>query len=115
MNKIKIMSKAIEVTNETFQKEVLESSIPTLVDFWAPWCQPCMMMSPVLDELAGELEGKIKICKVNTEVVENQGLAVKYQIQSIPNMKLFKNGEVVKDFIGLRQKESFKEELEAEL
>jgi len=109
------MSKTIEITSDNFQKEVIESEIPILIGFWAPWCQPCLMMAPILDELADELDGKIKIGKINTEIVENQNLAVQYQIQSIPNMKLFKQGEMVKDFVGLRQKESFKSELEAEL
>ncbi len=109
------MSKVIEVSNENFKEEVLNSEIPVLVDFWAPWCQPCLMMSPILDELAEDLTGKLKIVKVNTETGENQNLAMEYQIQSIPNMKLFKNGTVVKDYIGLRQKEVFKQELETEL
>lgn len=109
------MSKVIEVSSENFKEEVLNSEIPVLVDFWAPWCQPCLMMSPILDELAEDLTGKLKIVKVNTETGENQNLAMEYQIQSIPNMKLFKNGTVVKDYIGLRQKEVFKQELETEL
>ena len=109
------MSKVIEVSSENFKEEVLNSEIPVLVDFWAPWCQPCLMMSPILDELAEDLTGKLKIVKVNTETGENQNLAMEYQIQSIPNMKLFKNGTVVKDYIGLRQKEVFKQELEIEL
>ena len=109
------MSKAIEVTSENFKAEVLDSKIPVLVDFWAPWCQPCLMMGPILDEIAEELDGKLKIVKINTEVSENNSLATEYQIQGIPNMKLFKNGAVTKDYIGLRQKEMFKQELETEL
>ena len=109
------MSKTIEVTNKNFQEEVLQSKIPVLVDFWAPWCQPCLMMAPVLDELSEELAGKLKIAKLNTEIFENQPLAVQYQIRSIPNMKLFKDGRVVKDFVGLRPKEVFRSELEAVL
>lgn len=109
------MSKIIELTNQNFEEEVLQSNNPVLVDFWAPWCQPCLMMAPILGELAEELDGKIKIGKVNTEITENQQLAIQYQIQSIPNMKLFKNGKAIKEFIGLREKETFKQELEAEL
>jgi len=105
------MSKTIEVTSENFRKEVLDSDVPVLVDFWAPWCQPCLMMAPALDALSEELEGKLKIGKMNTEVSENQVLAVTYQIQSIPNMKLFKDGKVIKEFIGLRPKESLRAEL----
>jgi len=105
------MSKTIEITAENFEDEVLKSKVPILVDFWAPWCQPCLMMAPALNELSEELEGKLKIGKLNTEVPANQMLAIKYQIQSIPNMKLFKDGEMIKTFIGLRPKESLKEEL----
>jgi len=105
------MSKTIEVTSENFEKEVLNSKIPVLVDFWAPWCQPCLMMAPALDELSEELKGKLKIGKMNTEIPENQVLAMQYQIQSIPNMKLFKDGKIIKEFIGLRPKESLKLEI----
>ena len=109
------MSKAIEVNQRNFKQEVLESKLPVLVDFWAPWCQPCLMMGPVLDELSEELSHKLKIAKLNTETPENQALAVEYQIQSIPNMKLFKDGKLVKEFIGLRAKEMLKSELESEI
>jgi len=105
------MSKTIEVTSENFEKEVLKSDVPILVDFWAPWCGPCLMMAPALDELSEELEGKMKVGKMNTEIPANQILAMQYQIQSIPNMKLFKDGKVIKEFIGLRPKESLKVEL----
>jgi len=102
------MSKALEVNNSNFQAEVLSSTVPVLVDFWAPWCMPCKMMAPILDELAGDMEGKAKIVKVNTEEAENQALAMQYQIQSIPNMKLFKEGKVIGEFIGMRNKEALK-------
>jgi len=101
----------IEITAENFEEEVLKSEIPILIDFWAPWCQPCIMMAPALNELSEEQEGKLKIGKIDVEKPENQILAVKYQIQSIPNMKLFKDGKVIKEFIGLRPKEALKEEL----
>ncbi len=106
------MAKAIDVNSQNFEQEVLKSPIPVLVDFWAPWCAPCLMMAPILDELASELEGKLKVAKVNTEEPDNQALAIQYQIQSIPNMKLFKDGQVVKEFIGSRPKSMFKTELE---
>lgn len=109
------MSKVIEVTNQNFKEEVLEADKPVLVDFWAPWCQPCLMMAPILDELSEEMADKLKIAKVNTELPENQQLAMEYQIQSIPNMKLFKRGEVIREFIGLRPKEVFQQELENKL
>ena len=98
--------------NDNFEAEVLNSPIPVLVDFWAPWCMPCRMMAPLLEELSEELKGKIKIVKVDTENSENQELAVKYQIQSIPNLKLFKGGQAVAEFIGLRNKESLLSDLE---
>jgi thioredoxin 1 len=109
------MSKVIELTKENFDREVLQSNIPVLVDFWAPWCQPCLMMAPALDELSEELDGRLKIGKLNMELSEHQSLAIQYQIQAIPNMKLFKGGKIIKEFIGLRQKASFKSELEVEL
>jgi len=109
------MSKVIELTDQNFDKEVLQSEIPVLVDFWAPWCQPCLMMSPILDELAKELDGRIKIAKINTEVPSHRQLAIQYEVRSIPNMKLFKEGKVIKEFIGLRPKQALKTELEREI
>ena len=106
------MSKALELSKGSFKTEVLESDLPVLVDFWAPWCVPCQMMAPILDELAGEMAGKIKVAKVDTEDGDNQDLAIEYQIQSIPNMKLFKGGRIIGEFIGMRNKESLKGEIE---
>lgn len=107
------MSKALGITKKDFAAEVLVSELPVLVDFWAPWCMPCQMMAPILDELAVEMAGKLKIVKVDTEDGSNQELAMEYQIQSIPNMKLFRNGKIIGEFIGLRNKESLKGEIEA--
>ena len=109
------MSEIIELTDKNFNEEVLQSDIPVLVDFWAPWCQPCLMMVPILDELAEELASKMKIAKLNTEISGNQQLAIQYEIRSIPNMKLFKDGKMIKEFIGLRPKQTLKTELEAEI
>lgn len=109
------MTKAIELTHHTFKDEVLNSEVPVLVDFWAPWCGPCRMMAPVLDETAEEFAGKLKVTKLDTNVSEHQTIAEEYGVQSIPNMKLFKNGKVVKDFVGFRPRPVLKTELEAEL
>lgn len=106
------MSNPINVLgSQNFEVEVIKSETPVLVDFWAPWCGPCQMMAPILESLAAKFDGKLKIVKVDTEEKDNQSLAINYQIQSIPNMKLFKNGEVIKDFIGFRPEALFTEEL----
>ena len=106
------MSNPINVTGqEEFKKEVLMSESPVLVDFWAPWCGPCQMMAPVLEELAKKFEGKLKVVKIDTDLPENQVLAMDYQISSIPNLKLFSAGKVLKDFIGFRPESTFSAEL----
>jgi len=110
--KIKKYVSPINVSGqENFASEVIKSELPVLVDFWAPWCGPCQMMAPILTELATKFEGKLKVVKVDTDLPENQQLAMDYQIQSIPNMKLFIKGELVKDFIGYRDESTFSEEL----
>ncbi|MDD5438402.1 MAG: thioredoxin [Patescibacteria group bacterium] len=106
------MSNLQEINAPDFQSEVLQSDKPVLVDFWAPWCGPCLMMAPVLEELSGSHADKLKIIKVNVEEQQNQALAMQYQIQSIPNMKLFKGGQVVHEFIGFKPKEALLNELE---
>lgn len=106
------MLNPINVNGEKdFKNEVLLSQSPVLVDFWAPWCGPCQMMAPVLEELAKKFEGKLKVVKIDTEQIENQNLAIQYNIQSIPNMKLFKAGAVIQDFVGFRPTTTFEEEL----
>ncbi len=105
------MSNVITATQQDFKKEVLDATVPVLVDFWASWCGPCRMMAPILDELSVSLATKLKIVKVDVEDPANLSLAQQYQIMSIPNMKLFKEGKVVHDFVGFRPKETFQTEL----
>lgn len=95
----------LNVTSENFESEVVNSGQPVLVDFWAEWCGPCRMVGPVIDELAEEYSGKVKIGKLN---VDQQGdLAMKFRVMSIPTIMLFKNGEVVEKVVGVRTKEEF--------
>ena len=93
----------MEITSENFEKEVLNSDVPVLVDFWASWCNPCKMMSPIVEEIAGEMEGKIKVFKLNVD--EERNLAIKYNIMSITAFLLFKDGKVEKQTIGMQSKE----------
>ncbi|MFQ5493022.1 MAG: thioredoxin [Candidatus Dojkabacteria bacterium] len=107
------MSKqASDLDGKDFEVEVLKSDKPVLVDFWADWCMPCRMMAPILDEIADELQEELKITKLDTQVSANQQIAFQYQVRSIPNMKLFKDGKVIGDFIGYRPKHVFIEELQ---
>jgi len=91
-------AKPLEVTDATFQQEVMQSDVPVLVDFWAVWCGPCRMVAPILEKLAGEYVGKIKIAKLNVD--ENPAVSQQYQIRSIPTMYVFKNGKVVDQVVG---------------
>lgn len=88
----------IQVTDATFEQEVLNSDVPVLLDFWAPWCGPCRMIAPILDELADEFAGKAKVVKVNVD--DNPETAAKFGIRSIPTLLVFKNGEVVATQVG---------------
>ncbi|MEZ6122273.1 MAG: thioredoxin [Planctomycetaceae bacterium] len=94
-----------EFTDSNFETEVLNSSEPVLVDFWAPWCGPCRMLMPTIEELASEFAGKVKIGKVNTD--ENQKTAAGYGITSIPTVMLFKNGEMIDKVVGAPGKAHF--------
>ena len=96
-------------TDKNFEQEVVKSDKPVLVDFWAPWCGPCQMMGPIIEELAKEFEGKVKIGKMNVD--ENPATAQKYDIMSIPSLKIFKDGKVIKEFTGVQAKETLKTEL----
>lgn len=98
-----IVSTPVKVTDSTFPQEVLESLIPVLVDFWAPWCGPCRMIAPVLEELSREYAGRIKIAKLNTD--ENQQTAAQFHIQGIPTLLFVKNGEVIDKVVGVTPKQ----------
>lgn len=99
----------MEFTDANFEQEVLKSDKPVLVDFWAPWCGPCQLMGPVIDELSKEVT-TAKIGKVNVD--ENAATASAYGIMSIPSLKVFKGGQVVKEFVGVQSKDKLKSELE---
>ncbi len=107
------MSKPVEVKDATFQSEVLESDVPVLVDFWAKWCGPCHMIAPVLEEIAQEKTGTLKIAKVNVD--ENGMSAQQNGVTSIPTMVLFKNGEPVERIVGAQPKERLLDQLNPHL
>src|SRR5690349_15758375 len=100
----------VTLTETNFAQEVLQSPTPVLVDFWAEWCGPCKMIAPVLDELASEYDGRVKIGKVNID--EFQSLASKHGIRAIPTLLIFKNGEVADQIVGLRSKRDLKANLD---
>ena len=100
------MGKYIELTKENF--DVTKEGV-TLVDFWAPWCGPCRMLAPVIEELAEEFDGRAKICKVNTDEV--QDLAVEFGIRSIPTLLFFKNGELVEQMVGAQSKQALADKI----
>lgn len=99
----------IAVTDKTFDTEVLKSAIPVLVDFWAVWCGPCQMQNPILEEVAKEFEGKVKVAKLNVD--DNPATASKYQVMSIPTLLIFKGGNVEKQMVGVQSRETLVEEL----
>jgi thioredoxin 1 len=92
------MSSAAPVTDASFEQDVLKSDVPVLVDFWAPWCGPCRMVAPIVDEIAKDFEGKLKVVKLNTD--ENPNIASQYGIRSIPTLMIFKGGEKVDTVVG---------------
>ncbi|MCH7974914.1 MAG: thioredoxin [Bacteroidetes bacterium] len=107
------MSKPMEFTDANFEKEVLKSDVPVLVDFWAPWCGPCKMIGPIIEELANDYAGKFKVGKVNTD--ENMQISTKYGIRSIPTLGIFLKGEMVDSIIGALPKKSIADKMEAHL
>ena len=96
-----------KVNDANFKQEVLESELPSLVDFWAGWCAPCLMVAPVVEEIAKEYKGKLKVCKLNVDEAPNT--AASYKIMSIPTLAIFKDGKVVDKIIGVRSKSELEE------
>ncbi|BDI14378.1 thioredoxin [Nostoc cf. commune SO-36] len=110
MAKVLGMSTAAQVTDSSFKQEVLDSKVPVLVDFWAPWCGPCRMVAPVVDEISEQYKGQIKVVKVNTD--ENPNVASQYGIRSIPTLMIFKEGQKVDMVVGAVPKSTLASTLE---
>lgn len=107
------MSDLLQVTDANFEEEVLKSDIPVLIDFWAPWCGPCRMIAPIVEELAVEYEGKIKVAKMNVD--ENQSTPTQYGIRGIPTVILFKGGQVAEQVVGAVAKGKLSGMIDAQL
>jgi len=106
------MSNALEVNEDNFDVEVLQASEPVLVDFWAPWCGPCRLIAPMIDEIAEENAGSVKVVKINID--DSPSLATKYNVASIPTLIVFNNGAAVNQWVGAQPKQVVQEELDAQ-
>jgi len=106
----KLMGKALEFTDENFQREVLDSPVPVLVDFWAPWCGPCRMIGPTIEELSAENAGTFRVGKVNVD--DNNKIAMTYNVSSIPTIMIFNSGRLVQQFMGVQSKVKLQQALD---
>jgi thioredoxin 1 len=107
------MANALPVTEQSFDSDVLKSPVPVLVDFWAVWCGPCKMIAPIVEDLAGEYAGKLKVLKLDVD--ESSGIAVKYSVMSIPTLGIFSKGEMIERIVGYMPKEQLKKRIDAAL
>jgi len=107
------MSNEIEFTESNFENEVIQSEVPVLVDFWAPWCGPCKMVAPIVEEISGEYAGRLKVGKLNTD--DNQMVASQFGVMSIPTLMIFKGGEVVERIVGAQPKDALTGKIDAVL
>jgi thioredoxin 1 len=107
------MSNTVTVTEQTFDGEVLKSEVPVLVDFWATWCGPCKMIAPIVEDLAGEYQGRLKVLKLDVD--ENGGVAAKYSVMSIPTLGIFSKGVLIERIVGYMPKEQLKKRIDAAL
>jgi thioredoxin 1 len=107
------MAKPQAVTEQSFEQEVLKANLPVLVDFWAEWCGPCRMVAPIVEELAGEYEGRLKVMKLDVD--DNQNLAMRYSIMSIPTLGVFRGGEMIERIVGYMPKTEVKRRLDGAL
>lgn len=102
---------AVETTDAKFKQDVLDSNLPVLVDFWAPWCGPCRILGPIVDKVSDKLSGKAKVLKVNVD--ENPNTAIQYGITGIPTVIIFKNGQIDRQFVGVQPEQVYLNALEA--
>ena len=107
------MAKPQAVTEQTFESEVLKAELPVLVDFWAEWCGPCRMVAPIVEELAGEYAGRLKVTKVDVD--DNQNIAMRYNIMSIPTLGVFKGGQMIERIVGYMPKQELKRRVDGAL
>jgi thioredoxin 1 len=105
--------KVVDITDADFEQQVIKSDKAVLVDFWAPWCGPCRMVGPVVEDLADSMEGTVKVCKVNVD--DNQAVARTYEIRSIPTLIIFKDGKVAARMVGVKPRAEIEKEIEAAL